>query len=138
MTTYKPCDGCTLCCRLLFIPATNSAAGQWCSECSNKSPIGCKIQYNKPASCRTFQCSWTDPETKMPEHFRPDKLHVMFWKGEGRFVLMVDPVYPKAWKHPEIAAMINRITLGGDPVTIVCGNKQTTIPAISIEEKWKQ
>ncbi len=91
------CDGCTMCCNLLYIPWMDSPAGEWCKNCDIDK--GCKIYNTAPKKCLNFNCAYKQMK-KASINLRPDKSRVIFEKiGEKIFIGTVDP---KATKLQEI------------------------------------
>jgi len=78
------CGSCTLCCKLLSIPDTNSNYGEYCSNCSPN--IGCTIHSGKPKKCEIFQCTWYQMEKVHPD-LRPDVCGVIFEKINDKLIL---------------------------------------------------
>src|SRR5262245_7587478 len=52
----RSCGGCTLCCKVLGVPALEKPRGTWCSHCERGT--GCRIYETRPDACRTFLCGW--------------------------------------------------------------------------------
>jgi hypothetical protein len=107
-TEPRRCGTCTLCCKLLTIPAFGNPSGQWCPHCVQGK--GCALYPDWPEECRTFFCGYL----KWPalgEHWRPSrsKLVVAFKPNGMEIVIHVDPGVPNAWRtepfHSEIRNM---------------------------------
>ena len=93
----RRCGTCTLCCKLLTIPAFGNPSGQWCPHCVKGR--GCAIYSDRPNECRRFQCGYL-LWPALGEHWLParSKLVVAF-KPDGReIVVHVDPGVPNAWR----------------------------------------
>lgn len=99
------CGGCTLCCKVMSIPALNKAAGVWCTHC--KTGIGCGIYEERPQACIDFMCGFlTNPA--LGEEWRPatSRLIIDAGKEEGTTLVFVDPGRPDAWRRqPYYAAL---------------------------------
>ncbi len=80
----KKCDGCTLCCKLFYIPYMNSNHGDYCKECIPT--VGCKIHTIRPEKCKTFQCAYTQM-LHVHSDLRPDKCGVVFEKITSTLML---------------------------------------------------
>lgn len=80
----QKCGGCTLCCKLLRIPDTQSIAGEWCRHC--KSGVGCTIYNFRPEPCKIFECAWKQMKNVGPD-LRPDKCHVLFEKRSEKVII---------------------------------------------------
>ena len=73
----QKCGECTLCCKLLHIPETNSKPNEYCKYCEiNK---GCRVYDERPDGCREFQCAWLQM-VNVHIDLRPDKCGVLFEK----------------------------------------------------------
>src|SRR5436190_15012694 len=92
----RACGSCTLCCKVLDIPALDKAAGKWCSHCQPGK--GCGIYTARPAACRGFYCEWMISKGLGPE-WRPERARFLLAKSnDGRLTAHVDPGYPAAWR----------------------------------------
>lgn len=118
--TGRVCGTCTLCCKLLPVPALNKKALVRCAFQTSK---GCRIHDKAtfPDTCRTFACRWLADRTTQALS-RPDRSHVVIdmnvdefqmpdpETGEpylvGAYQMWVDPAFPNAWRTPEIKAWI--------------------------------
>ena len=78
------CGNCTVCCKDLNIPETNSKEGEICQHCDWG--IGCKIYSERPEACKVFECCW-----KQMQHahidLRPDKCGVCFEKYSDKVIV---------------------------------------------------
>ena len=74
----RQCGSCTLCCKLLAVPAIEKPAGKWCQYCERSK--GCGIYDVRPAGCRTFNCMWL--QGAWLDSDRPDQIHVVFGINE--------------------------------------------------------
>ena len=95
------CGSCTLCCKLLGIPALEKSEGQWCTHCAIGT--GCKIYESRPAPCRDFACLWLESQNEkhpLPPELRPDRCKmVLTFTPDRRDVLgYCDPASPDAWR----------------------------------------
>ena len=66
----KTCGECTMCCKIMGVPALDKAPGAWCGSCAIGS--GCTRYKTRPQSCKDFACLWLQ-DKDMPEAYRPDK-----------------------------------------------------------------
>jgi hypothetical protein len=95
------CGSCTLCCKLLEIPALEKPEGRWCAHC--KVGSGCTIYNERPAPCRDFACLWLesqDEKNPLPAELRPDrcKMVLTFTPDREDVLGYCDPSTPDAWK----------------------------------------
>lgn len=129
--TGRGCGSCTLCCKLVPVPALHKLAGERCKyQRVNK---GCTIYSDRPLDCRAWSCRWmADPDTKgMP---RPDRAHYVIdvtWDyitqqypdGTEHKInalqVWVDPNFPNAYKAPELRAFMQHVATRYQAVTLV-------------------
>ena len=93
----RHCDSCTLCCKLLSVPALRKEPGVWCEHCEVGS--GCRIYADRPDACRTFACEFLLDAT-LTEAWRPStsRLVLVESKPEKLLIAYVDPQRPDVWK----------------------------------------
>ncbi len=58
----RSCGDCSLCCKLLEIPALDKTDNDWCKHCK-PGKGGCTIYDSRPDVCRTFRCLWLGDKT---------------------------------------------------------------------------
>ncbi len=78
------CGNCTLCCKELFIPETDSKEGDLCQHCEEG--VGCKIYSERPEACQIFECCWKQMKIAA-EDLRPDVCGVLFEKYSDRVIV---------------------------------------------------
>ena len=78
------CDGCTVCCKDLNIPETNSVEGEICKHCNWG--VGCKIYSERPEACKIFECCWKQMEYAHID-LRPDNCGVCFEKYSDKVIV---------------------------------------------------
>ena len=102
----RPCDGCTLCCKVLEIPALSKPGGTWCVHC--KAGVGCGVYEQRPGACAEFECGYIVGFT--PDNWKPDKckMVVVFEAGANRLVVHVDPGLPNAWRKEPFYGQIKK------------------------------
>ncbi len=71
-TVVRKCGGCTLCCKLIAVAELQKDAGVSCQFCHAGEK--CSIYNVRPDGCKSFECLWL-MFSKMPEDFRPDRVH---------------------------------------------------------------
>ena len=112
----RVCGGCTLCCKVLSVPAVPSPKDEWC--CHAHKHTGCAIYPTRPDACRTFTCLWLDGH--LPEWARPDKIHGVVTATDMRLQITEDPGWPgDASRHLE--PLLTEVYRDGRYVAIVCG-----------------
>ena len=79
----RECDGCTLCCTVLFVPEINKQRGTTCQHCNE----GCVIHDNRPESCVDFKCAWLQGD--LEDEHKPDKVHFLIEKINNAPVVLV-------------------------------------------------
>lgn len=113
--TGRVCGGCTLCCKLLPIPALGKLANE---RCRHQTIKGCKLHGtgHKPGECKLFACLWlADRSTAKLK--RPDRTHYVIdvdrdeirtrnnFTEEFTIVsavqIWVDPAFADAWRQDE-------------------------------------
>ena len=92
----KPCDSCSMCCKLLHVTALNKPQGRWCVHHAGGK---CGIHAVKPFECSVFQCFWTVTPS-LGEDWRPDRAKLILWSdGANRLIVEVDSASPQAWRR---------------------------------------
>jgi len=69
------CNGCTLCCKLLWVKPLNKKAGVECEHCETGK--GCKIYEDRPDACKEYQCVYYTAK-EGPIELRPDNCGIVF------------------------------------------------------------
>ncbi|HWA89190.1 MAG TPA: hypothetical protein VG889_04100 [Rhizomicrobium sp.] len=89
----RSCDGCTLCCKVLSVPALDKPGGTWCAHCDPAR--GCAIYEARPQECRDFFCGYI-LKPGMGEHWRPSvsRMVVITNLEARRHEFHVDPQRP--------------------------------------------
>jgi len=116
----RDCGGCTLCCRYMKVPETNSPEYEYCGHCTPG--VGCQVWEVRPDICRSFGCLWYNQE-QIPESLRPDKLGICFELPPLSRVMCgyLSPDRPDAWKTRKARTMIYKIMQAGHPVVLTRG-----------------
>ena len=78
------CENCTICCKHLYIPETDSIEGELCKYC--KEDVGCLIYEHRPEACSTFECCWKQMEYTHID-LRPDNCGVLFEKWTDNVIV---------------------------------------------------
>ena len=78
------CGNCTMCCKHLYIPETDSKEGDLCKYC--KESVGCLIYDHRPEACSTFECCWKQMEYAHID-LRPDNCGVLFEKWTDNVIV---------------------------------------------------
>tara|TARA_R110000787_G_scaffold70330_1_gene156424 strand:- start:219 stop:869 length:651 start_codon:yes stop_codon:yes gene_type:complete len=66
----RSCGDCTLCCKLVPVPALQKEGHEWCKHCAIGE--GCKIYKDRPLDCQGFECFWHAGLTL--EKYKPNKV----------------------------------------------------------------
>jgi hypothetical protein len=93
----RGCDGCTLCCKMMGVPALSKPANAWCPHCRTGS--GCGIYDTRPTECRTFQCGYLLMPGLTPEWKPATSRLIIIGSGGNRINIRVDPGRPDAWRR---------------------------------------
>jgi hypothetical protein len=94
----RTCGACTLCCKLLEVPALKKPQGVWCHHCTPGR--GCMAYSTRPRECSDFVCGYlTNPD--LGEEWKPSQSRIMltFEPESNRIAAYVDPQRPDAWKR---------------------------------------
>lgn len=110
------CGGCTLCCKLLEVPALEKPQNRWCVHC--KTGQGCTIYANRPAPCRDFLCVWLESQRAaqpLPPELRPDRSKLVLTFAPNRHDVLgyCDPDFPDAWKAPAVMKLLEIMSRQG-------------------------
>jgi len=121
----RACGSCTLCCKVLGIPETDSAKGDWCRHCQPGK--GCTVYAERPARCAEFMCGWLAWD-RVPDHWHPAKSRIVVVSELGfRLNFTVDPGAPGRWReapyYQEIKAMAVMAFAENRQVLVTIGNK---------------
>ena len=108
----RDCGSCSLCCKVLGIPETDSPPGQWCRHVA--SGRGCAIHPTRPEGCRTFYCHYLRNPRLGPE-WKPEraKFLLSIEMGGRRMVVAPDPAVPAAWRQAPFYGQFKRWALAG-------------------------
>jgi hypothetical protein len=93
----RSCGGCTLCCKVLGVPALEKPRGTWCLHCERG--VGCRIYESRPGECRSFLCGWLVSDRFGPE-WKPErsKIVITVTRDGNGFEFQCDPGFPQAWR----------------------------------------
>lgn len=121
----RQCGTCTLCCKLLKIPETDSGKGSWCRHCATGK--GCEIYAQRPQRCRDFLCGYLVWDA-VPDHWLPARSRIIVISELGfRINFTVDPAAPNRWReapwHAEIKALSVLAFRQNRQVLVTVGNK---------------
>jgi hypothetical protein len=124
----RACGSCTLCCKVMAVPAIDKPRNAWCPHASNTAPRGCRIYATRPEPCQVFECLWVQ-QTIIPEELRPDKTHVVLTSTrDGQHVVAhVDTAYPDPWRlleHGPMGRYIRQLLAAGLVVFGVVGDER--------------
>ncbi len=101
----RGCDGCTLCCKIMKVPALEKPAGTWCKHC--RTSTGCGIYETRPTECRTFICGYLWFPEIAPE-WKPSISRMVISTAvvDGSTTIFVDPARPDAWRRQPYYAVL--------------------------------
>lgn len=105
----RPCEDCTLCCKVLRIAELNKPDGQWCPHCDPAQ--GCRNYNARPWSCRHFECLWMQ-NGGQPTALKPSTLHaVIYLAPDGSTVRVVtDRDVPEVWRQEPLRGILKRLS----------------------------
>jgi hypothetical protein len=113
------------------IPELGKPPGQWCEHCDPKSPRPCRVfgKPERPYSCGSFQCLWTQ-HYDWDEELRPNKSRVVFERIDDENVFgLVDSGMPSSWLKPAVKRKIAELVRAGNAVVIKTkGEKHFLLP----------
>jgi hypothetical protein len=147
-TGARKCGGCTLCCKLIPVPALKKPAGARCQY--QRAGKGCTIhsrpgiRSRQPASCEAWACRWLAEAAETIGMPRPDRAHYVLdpltdfirlthmETGEPTDVasvqVWIDPAFPEARNSPHLRAFILRMARDHQMPTILrWNNKEVTV-----------
>jgi hypothetical protein len=93
----RECGSCSLCCKVLDVPALSKPGGQWCKHFA--AGQGCTIHQLRPKSCREFACLWLS-EDWLGDEWKPStSKFVLAWEYDFRCLsVFVDQNHRNAWR----------------------------------------
>ena len=93
----RECGSCSLCCKLLDVPAVYKPAGQWCKHFA--AGTGCEIHQLRPKACREFACLWLKGYG-LGDEWKPETAKFVMAEAYDGDVIMVhvDPKQKNAWR----------------------------------------
>lgn len=112
----RECDGCTLCCNLLAVPAIDKPQGQWCQHCAPDK--GCAIYRDRPGVCRAWNCGWRIWQW-LGEEWHPLRSKIVINPNvspdpdHSAIDVLVDPAYPDQWRKPEYLSQLRLLAHRG-------------------------
>src|SRR5262249_30379307 len=93
----RPCEECSLCCKVIGVTDLHKPAGKWCVNF--RKGQRCTVHGFHPGDCKTFQCCWTIVH-ELSGDWRPDRCKLVLWSNqEGRIIVDVDQDHPDAWRR---------------------------------------
>src|SRR5579863_5761403 len=103
----RSCQGCTMCCKIMAIPALAKPAMTWCTHCAVGT--GCRIYPDRPEDCRVYFCQWVVDGT-IGQHWHPAKSRMVlsYKPGQNQIMIHVDADRPDAWRKEPFHAEIRR------------------------------
>ena len=87
----RSCENCTLCCKVLGIPALDKPRNKVCGHCDWGK--GCQIYTRRPGACRDFDCSYL-LSPSLGEEWKPTTSHlVLGYMADADVVLIYTDPY---------------------------------------------
>lgn len=118
----RECGSCSLCCKVLDVPAVYKPAGQWCKHFAAGS--GCEIHQLRPKSCREFACLWLK-DYGLDDAWKPSvSKFVMAEAYDGDAIMIhLDPKQKNAWRaepyYTALKAMAAKVMQANQLIMIV-------------------
>lgn len=108
----RSCEGCTLCCKIVAVPALNKPRLQWCTHC--EIGVGCKIfgHPERPSECAGYFC-WYRQSPALGEEWHPNVSHmaISFEERAKRINVCVDPDHALSWREEPYYSGIKAMAL---------------------------
>lgn len=103
----RSCDNCTLCCKVIGVPALAKPRGHDCVHCDIGR--GCKIYGRRPEVCADFYCSYL-LSPALGEEWDPRKSHlVLGYMAEADVILIyTDPAHPDVWRREPYLSRVKK------------------------------
>jgi hypothetical protein len=125
----RSCSGCTLCCKVLGVPALEKPRGTWCSH--RERGVGCRIYETRPGECRTFLCGWLVND-RFGAEWKPErsKMVITVARDGNGLDFQCDPGFPQAWRQEPYYSQILKlaaIAIPHDGTISVCVGRRMTI-----------
>jgi len=126
----RECGDCSLCCKVLEVPALYKPQGQWCKHC--KPGSGCATYRLRPKACRDFNCLWLT-EDWLNDDWKPKTAKfVLMWEYDFKSLTVVtDPNLPNAWKaepyYSTLKALATKHLSEHRLVMVISGDKRSVI-----------
>ena len=126
----RSCGGCTLCCKVLGVPALEKPRGTWCPHCERG--VGCRIHESRPGECRSFLCGWLVSDKFGPE-WKPErsKIVITVTRDGNGFEFQCDPGFPQAWRKEPYYSQILHLAADAQAhdgiVLVSIGTRRTLI-----------
>lgn len=125
----RSCGTCTLCCKLLAVPALDKPAGTQCDHCSIGK--GCRIYSERPAECGQFHCGFL-MQPSLKEVWRPSRSRIVLRseRDTNRIIAQVDPERPGVWKREPFHSTLRAWARDGIPArrqVLVCIGNRTIV-----------
>ena len=101
----RSCENCTLCCKVIGVPALGKPQGHDCTHCDIGR--GCRIYARRPEVCAAFYCSYL-LSPALGDEWKPLTSHlVLGYMADADVVLIyTDPDHPGVWRREPYLARI--------------------------------
>ncbi|MEZ5995242.1 MAG: hypothetical protein R3C25_05765 [Hyphomonadaceae bacterium] len=102
----RSCGGCTLCCKLIDVPAVQKPALQWCKHCVIGE--GCGIHKDRPSECRAFNCAYL-VSAALDERWKPvNSKFVVAMDEVNRTIYIYADAHGNAWRKEPSYSQIRK------------------------------
>ncbi len=122
----RSCDSCTMCCKVLAIPALEKPGGVVCAHCDWGA--GCKIYARRPGVCGDFDCSYL-LSPALGEEWKPTTAHfVLGYMADVDIVLIfTDPDDVNAWRQEPYRARIKKWAISDTGYVLIWEGKRARV-----------
>jgi hypothetical protein len=109
----RSCENCTLCCKVLAIPALAKPRGAVCTHCAWNE--GCTVYAARPAACRDFDCSYL-LSPALGDEWKPITAHMVLGYMAAADVILIytDPDHAGMWRTEPYYSRIKTWAAGTD------------------------
>ncbi len=129
----RSCENCTLCCKVLGIPALEKPRGQVCRHCDWGN--GCKIYARRPGVCADFDCSYL-LSPALGEEWKPTTSHlVLGYMADADIVLIyTDPDHAAAWRQEPYYSRIKTWAAGTERGYVLIWESARVLALVGTDE----
>lgn len=112
MEVFRHCGSCSLCCKLLAIPALDKPGGKWCQHCA-PGRGGCTIYDQRPHVCHQFACQWLTDSLLGDDWFPPRAkmfIYLDISVEPNLLRVVVDQSAPYRWREEPFCSWLQHVS----------------------------